>query len=98
MTTPILGGPYTVEIPGQPVVKFAAQPDKNESSLVDISDVQKQKLAQSAAVIDWHPGIDLSGTLSKERVGTELFMPLAVLLLLIALSETFLADWFSRPK
>jgi len=93
-----LGGPYTVAIPGQPVVKFAAQPDKNESSLVDISDAQKQKLSQSAAVIDWRPGIDLSGTMDKERVGIELFMPLAVLLLLTALVETFLADWFSRAK
>jgi len=93
-----LGGPYTVEIPGQPVVKFACQPDKNESSLVDISPAQKEKLAQSATVVDWHPGIDLAATMSKERVGTELFMVLAVLLLMTALAETFLADWFSRPK
>ncbi len=91
-------GGYQIDIPGEAAIRFAAQPDKSESSLEDISESQKQTLSQSATVVDWKPGMDMRAMLEKERVGTELWLPLAVIVLLIATSETFLADWFSRAK
>ena len=44
------------------------------------------------------PGKILEQMVQQSRVGTELWFPLAILVLAIAASETFLAQWFGRPR
>ena len=79
-------------------IKFAAQADNAESNLAELPQAQKDLLAQSAHVVDWVPGVSLEQTISQQRTGTELWMPIALLALALATAETFLAHWFSRPK
>ena len=55
-------------------------------------------LGQAAEVIKWTPGVSLEDKISKQRSGTELWFHMAVLALMLALTETFLAEWFSRSK
>ena len=58
----------------------------------------KQKLGKVAHVVRWSPGVSLEAAVEKERTGAELWFPLAMIVLALAAMETFLAQWFSRPK
>jgi hypothetical protein len=80
------------------LAKFAAQPDAAESSLQPLSDAQLKTLNGVAHVLEWKPNMSLRGLFEKDRTGVELWLPLAVLALLAAGAETFLAQWFSRSK
>jgi hypothetical protein len=51
-----------------------------------------------AQVLDWTPGQDLRSAFDRERVGVELWLPLALGVLLLGLVETWLAQQFSRSK
>ena len=62
-----LAGEYDVVIGSAKPVKFAAQADKNESSLDDIGEAQKKQLSQSAVVLDWKQG---SRSKDNARQGT----------------------------
>jgi hypothetical protein len=42
--------------------------------------------------------ISLRKVVEEQRVGAEFWLPLAILVLLLAGAETFLAQWFSRSK
>jgi hypothetical protein len=95
------GGTYEAAISGDPptVIKFAAQPDARESSL---DEMPPPRLADAlkgvATVTSWTAGPALENAIHKERVGTEYWLPLAFLALLLAAAETLLAHGFSRSK
>src|SRR5262249_28303302 len=78
-------------------VRFAAQPDTAESDLTEITPSQIDTLSQSSLVVNY-PDPALEQTLSKARIGTELWLPLALAAVFCAVGETYLADWFSRSR
>lgn len=94
------GGVYEAAISGDVThtIKFAAQPDAAESNLDELSVEQFKALEGSAQVIRWKPGMLLRELVDKERLGTEFWVPLLLAALLLAVSETILAQWFSRTK
>jgi hypothetical protein len=59
---------------------------------------QERQLESAAHVIRWQPGASLKEDLASARVGTELWLPLAILALVLAATEMTLAHWFSKPK
>ena len=79
-------------------MKFAVQSDPEESHLEDLSDAQKQILSPDCNVIDWTPATSLEQKLATSRLGTELWLPLISIVIALAVTETLLASWFSRPK
>jgi hypothetical protein len=95
-----LAGAYTVTITGDSPLKlkFAAQPDPSESNLTLASDLQTERLGEVAKVMKITSGTKLTAMLSQERVGRELWMGLAIAALAVAVTETLLADRFSRSR
>ncbi|HEY8667739.1 MAG TPA: hypothetical protein VIL86_13820, partial [Tepidisphaeraceae bacterium] len=95
-----LAGGYAAAIAAEPAmtVKFAAQADPAESSLEEISAEQLNQLREVADVIEWSPGMQIETAIETERVGAELWLPIAVAALVLASAETLLAHWFSRSK
>ncbi len=93
------GGAYEATVNDPPaVIRFAAQPDSRESDLAELAAEDKEKLKAVAHVYDWSPGVSLRELVEKERVGTEFWLPVALLVLALAALETWLAQWFSRAK
>jgi hypothetical protein len=90
-------GPYEVTAGGAEI-RFATQSDAAESSLESLTDDQFKTMEDFAHVVKWSPGTSLSETLEQNRVGTELWLPLAIAALLLATIETLLAHWFSKSK
>jgi len=93
-----VAGTYGVTIADMPPMKFAVQSDPQESQLDDLSDAQKLVLAQSCNVMEWTPNTSLEAKLATSRLGTELWLPLISIVIGLAVVETVLASWFSRPK
>jgi hypothetical protein len=95
-----LAGGYELAIAGQPptVLRFATQPDTRESDLREISRAELDSLGAVAHVTRWTPDVSLRHTIERQRLGTEFWLPILLLVLLLATAETFLADWFSRAK
>jgi hypothetical protein len=94
-----LGGAYEVVVNDPPtVIRFAAQPDARESDLAGLALEEREKIGAVARVLDWTPTVSLRELVEKERVGTEFWLPLALLVLALAALETGLAQWFSRAK
>ncbi len=91
-------GAYEARIGGQPPLLFAVQTDASESNLDSLSAQDQEQLAASASVIPCKIDTNLAANLKQELSGTELIFPLAVLLLLLAVTESGLAMWFSRSK
>jgi hypothetical protein len=93
-------GAYRTMQPGQPgpLIAFAAQLDPDESDLTEITEDTRHEIARSAQIMDWTAGRDLRSAFERERVGMELWLPLAVAVLLLAMTETWLAQKFSRSK
>jgi hypothetical protein len=91
-------GTYQLTIAGQSPLLFAAQTDASESNLETITEESRKSLAESASVMTCSADTDLASNLKQEQTGTELLFPLAVLLLLLAVTESGLAMWFSRSK
>jgi hypothetical protein len=93
-------GVYRVTLPGvtRPLAVFAAQPDPDESDLSELGEERRGELGRLGQVVDWEPGLDLKAALERERVGVELWLPLALGVLLLGVVEVWLAQQFSRPK
>ncbi len=93
------GGLYEATISDPPtVMKFAAQADPKESSLAELSEPDLEEIQKVATVTKWGPMVALRQVVEKQRVGAEFWFPLAILVLILAGAETFLAQWFSRSK
>ncbi len=94
-----LAGVYDVNVADPPLaLKFAAQPDASESSMEELSPAQINTLQSVANVLNWSPNFSLKGLVEKDRSGIEFWLPIVVLVLLLAALETFLGQWFSRAK
>lgn len=91
-------GEYDVTIGRNAPIKFATQADKNESNMQEITPAQKDQLATVAQILEFKNGQNIRDTLATQHVGTEFWLPFAAVALGLAVMETFLADWFSRPK
>jgi len=92
-------GLYQVRLDDPPLhLKFAAQSDPAESSLAELSEADLEEIRRVASVTRWEPMVDLRRTVEQQRVGAEFWLPLAILVLLLAGGETFLAQYFSRSK
>ncbi len=78
-------------------IRFAAQPDTSESDLTELPQMQIDTLSQVSTVVNY-PDPTLEQKISKARLGTELWLPLAIAALMCGVAETFLADWFSRSR
>ncbi len=91
-------GTYQLTIAGQSPLLFAAQTDASESNLETITEESRKSLAESANIMTCSADTDLASNLKQEQTGTELLFPLAVLLLMLAVTESGLAMWFSRSK
>jgi hypothetical protein len=79
-------------------LRFAAQSDASESSLDELSSEQRKLLSASAQVVEWAPNVSLKNQVQYSRSGAEFWLPIVILALLVAGAETFLGQWFSRPK
>ena len=95
-------GPYRVSVATDPetVIYFAAQSDPAESNLTPLSADQLKALSQYADFIKWSPEAkdSLTPKLTSARVGTELWVPLMTAALVVAASEIFMAQIFSRSR
>jgi hypothetical protein len=95
-------GAYHVSIATDPptLLTFAAQSDPVESNLTPLSAEQLKALGAVADVIKWTPDArdSLTPRLTSARVGYELWLPLMVAALIVATSETFLAQVFTQSK
>jgi hypothetical protein len=79
-------------------LKFTAQSDPAESSLDELSPDQVETLDDVAHVITWTSELALRDQVEKNRSGLEFWLPIIVLVLLLAVAETLLGQWFSRSK
>ena len=93
-----VAGAYELALPDQPPIKFAVQGDPAESDLRSIDSDQQKVLASAADVIEQSGATELAMSIEHRRVGKELWIPLTVAVLALAVSETLLAFWFSKPK
>ena len=92
-------GLYQISLDDPPTyLKFAAQSDPKESSLAELSEADLEEIRRVASITKWGPMVDLRQSVEQQRVGAEFWLPLAILVLLVAGSETFLAQYFSRSK
>jgi hypothetical protein len=88
-----------VKVADNPSMKFAVAFDPVESDLHPIDGEQLKALAAIPAdVIELDKTPSLAQTIEQRRVGKELWLPLAVTAVVLAVSETLIAAWFSRPK
>ncbi|HKQ37213.1 MAG TPA: BatA domain-containing protein [Verrucomicrobiae bacterium] len=92
-------GVYEAAILDPPLtIKFAAQANAAESSMDELSPAQLNTIRSAAQVLQWSPSVDLKGVVQKDRTGLEFWLPIAILALVVAGAETFLAQLFSREK
>ena len=92
-------GLYQISLDDPPTyLKFAAQSDPKESNLAELSEADLKEIRRVASVTKWGPMVDLRQSVEQKRVGAEFWLPLAILVLLVAGGETFLAQHFSRSK
>ncbi|MFI5378401.1 MAG: hypothetical protein ACHRHE_03770, partial [Tepidisphaerales bacterium] len=90
-------GPY--EIKGEnTTIRFAAQADPDESNMELVSPEQVKVMESFSQVVRWTPGMSMADTIDQVRTGTEIWLPLAIIVLILATAETFLAHWFSKSK
>lgn len=94
-----LAGAYDLSVVDPPVkMKFAAGSDPLESSLDELSPEQRKLLETVAHLVEWGPKFSLRETVERQRTGLEFWLPLLLVALLLAVVETFLAQYFSRSK
>ncbi|MFN0069356.1 MAG: BatA domain-containing protein [Limisphaerales bacterium] len=89
-----IAGAYRVRAAagGELLALFAVQADPAESDLAETTAATRDELATAAGVVDWHPGVDLAATLTRERTGGELWLPLVLAAVAVLLAETLLAQ------
>ncbi len=94
-----LAGVYEVNVADPPLaLKFAAHANPAESSLDELSPAQIGTLRNAANVIAWTPDLSLRGVVERDRSGLEFWLPIVLVVLLLAVVETFLGQLFSQPK
>jgi len=92
-------GVYEATVLDPPLtVKFAAHANSAESSMDELSPAQLNTIKSVAQVVQWSPNMDLKGHVQKDRTGLEFWLPIAIIALVLAGLETFLAQLFSREK
>ena len=92
-------GVYEAAVIDPPLtVKFAAQANSAESSMDELSPAQLNTIKSAAQVVQWSSNMDLKGLVQKDRTGLEFWLPIAIVALLVAGTETYLAQLFSREK
>jgi hypothetical protein len=93
-------GMYDVTAAGDAplALKFGAQPDTVESSLLELSVGQLGALGKAAQVFRYPSEISWRERIEQAVIGAEFWGPLVWLAALVALVETVLAQWFSRSK
>ena len=79
-------------------VRFAAASDPGESDLHELSTADLTGLGTVARIVRWTPEADLRGQMERERNGTELWLPFALLAIGLVVAETLLGNRFSRSK
>lgn len=90
---------YTAQIVGEATsFRFATQADPAESRIEPVSQEQLKAIANAAAVVRWKQGTAVGEAMKKERIGTELWLPIALAVLALATAETLMAHWFSKTK
>ena len=94
-----MSGVYAAKIADPPFdLKFAAQSDAAESSLDELSAEQLKMLSGVAHVVSWAPNVSLKDMAQRERTGAEFWLPIIVVVLLLAGVESVLAQKFSGSK
>ena len=94
-----LAGLYEASVGEPPLkLKFAAQADPAESALDELSPAQLATLREVAQVVTWSPDLSLRSLVERGRTGVEFWLPVLLACLLLAATETFLGQWFSRSK
>jgi len=93
-----LAGPYEARTGDTLLVRFAVQSDPDESVLDELTAEQMDALSGTATVLRWTTAAAFADSLRQSRIGTELWLPVAAIALVLAVMETVLAHWFSRPK
>lgn len=93
-----LAGPYEAKAGDEVLARFAAQSDTDESVLDELSAEQADAIGSAARVMRWTTAAAFADGLRQSRIGTELWLPVAAVALVLAVMETLLAHWFSRPK
>ena len=79
-------------------LKFAAQADPGESSMDELTTGQIANLKTVANVVPWTAGFTLKGLVERDRTGLEFWLPIVIGALMVAGTETFLGQRFSRSK
>ncbi|MEO6754239.1 MAG: hypothetical protein ABIP85_20880, partial [Chthoniobacteraceae bacterium] len=79
-------------------VRFASASDPAESDLHELSAADLTALGTIARIVRWTPAADLRGQMERERNGTELWLPFALLAIGLVVAETLLGNRFSRSK
>ena len=94
------GGVYPVYLgdDATAMIQFAAQSEASESKLAELSGADWKVFDGVAKVIRWTPAENLRFLLEKERTGTEYWLGLAILGLLLAMMEMWLGNRWSVSK
>ena len=94
-------GAYEATVRTEPptVIKFAAQFDPSESNLVAEPQAQLDSLAPEVQVVRWGPNARLDGQTGKDGgSGAEIWVTLAILVIVAACIEMLMAGIFSAAK
>jgi hypothetical protein len=95
-----LAGAYSAALAGNNpfTLQFAAQAEANESRLELLTESEKAALSQAATVVSWNTEAPLNQTVGTARASDDWWIPLAVIALLLAVVEPFVANRFSEAK
>ncbi|MEO6788511.1 MAG: hypothetical protein ABI318_20510, partial [Chthoniobacteraceae bacterium] len=95
-----VAGAYAVHFTDEAgtAVRFASASDPAESDLHELSATDLTALGSVARIVRWTPAADLRGQMERERNGTELWLPFALLAIGLVAAETVLGNRFSRSK
>ena len=95
-----VAGAYAVHFADEAgtAVRFASASDPAESDLHELSAADLSALGSVARIVPWTPDADLRGQMERERNGTELWLPFALLAIGLVVAETLLGNRFSRSK
>jgi hypothetical protein len=91
-------GIYEVRPGGSAPLVFAAQRDATESQLARLGSAERERLTRTGVTVTEYTGPASLAAVDRARAGTELWGLLAVIVLLLGLTETGLAWWFSKPR
>ena len=92
------GGAYEARFGDEGKLRFAAYADPAESDLHEMPGADATTLAEFVQMIRWTPSMDLRNQLQHERTGTELWLAIALAVLLLAIAETVLGNRWSRSR